>query len=130
MGSTARDHGDPGLLAFIGQLLEDSSLEDEAAAAARKLLERGADALNASERVLIEQEVVEPYCTECEACHVTPGWDQMLHVYDTGLCAGCFDKLEGVDVPEVRPEWMPLAAAPPEDDELPVEDPNLVPLGA
>jgi hypothetical protein len=116
MGPLARDHGDPALLAFVGQLLNDGSLDNEAEAVARKLLEKGATELATNEIVLLEQEVIEPYIAACEACDGTPTWAEMLHVYDTGLCAACFDKLEGVDIPAVRPEWMPLPL-PPADDE-------------
>jgi hypothetical protein len=120
MGTPARDHGDPGLLAFIGQLLADNSLDAAAAGAASQLLANGADSLSAAERILIEQEVIEPYLGPCEACHTTPDWDEVLHVYDTGLCTRCFDRLEGVVVPAVRPDWMPLPAPPPEEEDEPL----------
>lgn len=130
MGPLARDHGDPALLAFVGQLLEDDSLDGEAAVVARKLLEKGAAKLAADERVLLEQEVIEPYITACEACDSTPSWAEMLHVYDTGLCAKCFRKLEGVDVPAVRPDWMPLPRPPEEDEEGLPDIIEPAPLGA
>ena len=118
MKALARDHGDPALLAFIGQLLNDGSLHTEAENVARKLLDKGAGKLAARELILLEQEVIEPYISTCEACDCTPTWAEMLHVYDTGLCAKCFNKLEGVDVPAVRPDWMPLPRPPVEDDDL------------
>lgn len=130
MGPLARDHGDPALLAFVGQLLEDGSLDGEAVVVARKLLEEGATTLAADERVLLEQEVIEPYIVDCEACQATPPWAEMLHVYDTGLCASCFDKLEGVDIPAVRPDWMPLPLAPVEEEDNLVADPAPAPLDA
>lgn len=130
MAQLARDHGDPALLAFIGQLVEDNSLEGEAAVVARKLLEMGATKLAADERVLLEQEVIEPYITACEACDSTPSWAEMLHVYDTGLCAKCFNKLEGVEVPAVRPDWMPLPKPPEEDDDTLAGLPALAPVDA
>ena len=120
MGSLVRDHKDPGLLNFVQDLLKDSSLDADCAAVARKLLEDGSNSLSADERVVLENEIIEPYVSECEGCHNTPSWQEMLHVYDTGLCAACFDRIEGDQVPEVRPDWMPLAAAPAEDEELPV----------
>lgn len=130
MGQLARDHGDPALLAFVGQLLEDNSLDGEAAVVARKLLEKGATELAADERMLLEQEVIEPYITTCEACEGTPSWAEMLHVYDTGLCAGCFKKLEGVEVPAVRPDWMPLPKPPEEEDDTLTGMPALAPVDA
>ena len=130
MGPLARDHGDPALLAFVGQLLEDNSLDGEAAVVARKLLDKGATMLAADERVLLEQEVIEPYITACEACDSTPSWAEMLHVYDTGLCAKCFKKLEGVEVPAVRPDWMPLPAPPADDEDTMTGIPALSPINA
>ena len=121
MAKLARNHGDPALLAFVGQLLDDHSLFGDAQVVARKVLDQGADALDANERILLEQQVIEPYISACEACGTEPSWAEMLHVYDTGLCATCFDKPEGVATPAVRPAWMPLIP-PPQEPELPGED--------
>ena len=117
MASPAWDLGDPALLTFIAQLVADNSLDGEAMAVARKLLEERASALAELEHLILEQEVIEPYFGECEACNSTPSWAEMLHVYDTGLCAGCFDKLEDSAKPDVRPDWMPLVPPVVEDDE-------------
>jgi len=122
MGSLARDHSDPGLLGFIQELLKDGSLDKDCEKIARTLVEQGAHSLSAEDRVVLEAEVIEPYLGDCEGCGTTPSWQQMLHVYDTGLCATCFDRLEGEQVPAVRPDWMPLVAFDTEDDELPASD--------
>lgn len=121
MGSLARDHGDPALLAFVGQLIEDGSLETAAEAVARKLLDQGVSVLNKDERATLDREVIDPYLGACEACKVEPTWAEVLHVFDTGLCAGCLEKLEGVDIPDVRPDWMPLRPPPVVDEDLPAE---------
>lgn len=130
MASLARDFGDSALLAFVRQLVADNSLDGEAQVAARKLLEAGEKALAAEEIVVLEQEVIAPYVGECEACHGTPAWAEMLHVYDTGLCADCFDKLEGVETPAVRPDWMPMAKPPTEHEDISVEAEETAPVTA
>jgi hypothetical protein len=122
MGSLARDHSDPELLGFLKELLEGGSLDRKCEKITRALLEQGPHSLSAEDRVVIEAEVIEPYLADCESCGTTPAWQQMLHVYDTGLCAACFDRLEGKQVPTVRPDWMPLVAIDTEDDELSVSD--------
>ncbi|MGI9331339.1 MAG: hypothetical protein ACR2QB_11555 [Gammaproteobacteria bacterium] len=132
MGSLARDHSDPELLGFIKELLEEGSLNKNCEKITRTLLQQGTHSLSAEERVVLETEIIEPYLGDCEGCGTTPSWAQMLHVYDTGLCATCFDRLEGEQVPAVRPDWMPLAAFTNEDDELPASDDlgALTPQGA
>ena len=120
MGITPSDIRDPGLTSFIRELVEDDCLTPEAEAIGRLALERGLEALSTEQRRHLDEELIEPYSGSCETCGITPPWDQMLHVYDTGLCASCFDKLEGIDDLGVRPEWMPLVMLP-DEDELPVD---------
>ena len=121
MGSPARDYSDPGLLAFVQQLLQDNCLEDESQAVAQRLVDEGAGSFSEEELQGLEFAVIEPYLGDCEGCGKAPAWEQVLHVFDTGLCAGCFDRLEGQEVPAVRPEWMPLAAFDTDaDDDVPV----------
>ncbi|MDJ0927672.1 MAG: hypothetical protein QNJ73_08480 [Gammaproteobacteria bacterium] len=110
---------DPGLMAFISQLVEDSSLSPAEDEVARAALDQGIDALSTEDRGRLESSVIEPYLGDCEACGTTPAWEQVLMVYDTGLCATCFDKLEGADTLGVRPEWMPLVTTPDEDEDAP-----------
>ena len=126
MGSLARNHSDPELLGFIQELLKDGSLDANCEKIARSLVASGAQSLSAEERVILEAEVIEPYLGDCEGCGTSPQWQEMLHVYDTGLCAACFDRLEGQDIPAVRPDWMPLIAAPEDDNELPASDEAIV----
>lgn len=118
---------DPGLLAFIQQLVEDCSLSPAEDQVARAALANGIEALSAEDRRQLVSSVIEPYLGDCEACSMTPSWEQVLMVYDTGLCATCFDKLEGADTLGVRPEWMPLAAAPEEDEDEDEDLPEPVP---
>jgi len=122
MGSLARDHSDSGLLGFVQELLKDGSLDANCEKIARTLVEKGAQSLSAEDLIVLEAEVIEPYIGDCEGCGTTPAWQQMLHVYDTGLCATCFDRLEGEQVPAVRPDWMPLVTMETEDEELPASD--------
>lgn len=130
MSALARDHSDPGLLAFVQQLLADNSLDSDCETVARRLLEKGAKSLDAAEKALLENEIIEPYLGDCEGCGKTPDWHEVLQVYDTGLCAACFDRLAEQDVPAVRPDWMPLAPAEIDDEELPgVLDPLPATLG-
>ena len=110
---------DPGLVAFIHQLVDDCSLSPAEEEVARAALVQGIDALSAEDRSRLASSVIEPYLGDCEACGMTPSWEQVLMVYDTGMCANCFDKLEGADTLGVRPEWMPLVTTPDEDEELP-----------
>lgn len=119
MGSKTRDHGDPALLAFVRQLIEDESLDADAEVVARKLLDQGAAGMGANERAILDQEVIEPYLGACEGCNDEPGWAEVLHVYDTGFCAACFDKLDGAEISKVRPDWMPLKPPPVVDEDLP-----------
>ncbi len=117
MGITASQLKDPGLTSFIRELVEDDCLTPEAEAIGRLALEKGLHALTSEQQHQLDAEIIEPYTGDCENCGATPSWDEMLHVYDTGLCAACFDKLEGVDDLGVRPEWMPLVTMH-DDEEL------------
>jgi len=118
MGKLASNFDDPGLMTFIRTLVDDQSLTDDGDIVARRALKQGLQGLSAAERQLLETDVIEPYVSRCEGCDCTPAWEQMLMVYDTGLCSECFTRLEGKVVPSVRPDWMPLIILP-DDAELP-----------
>lgn len=94
MGYLAKFDTDSGLRAFIQALLDDNCLLDGGDEVARKLLEHGLSGLAPEDRAFIEAEIIEPYRTSCEDCGKTPKWEDMLHAYDTGLCKGCFRKLD------------------------------------
>ncbi len=119
MTLTAADYKDPGLKHLLQELLADESLCEQGGQVAEIALATGLAKLDDEQRRLLEKLVIEPYMTECEACHSTPGWSDMLHVYDTGLCQGCFDELAGADDLGVRPDWMPLVILP-DEDEIPL----------
>jgi len=106
-----------GVLGLLGQLIADQCLDAEQQALARRAADAGLAALDEPSRKQLLEEVVEPYCIDCEACGATPTWPERLNVYDTGLCAPCFANLDGSDALGVRPGWMPLPA-PVEEDEL------------
>ncbi len=118
MANKSADFSDPSLMQFLKALVDDDCLDDAHEQLARTAISSGLGTLEPSERAVLDAEIVEPYVSSCEACNTTPAWEQMLHVYDTGLCNACFDKLAGVNIPEVRPNWMPLAPAPVEEDEV------------
>jgi hypothetical protein len=122
MGSKARDHGDPALLAFVGQLLDEDSLDMDARHVAQKLLDKGAAGLAADELAWLDAEVIDPWLSNCLVCNAEPVWAEVLQVFDTGLCSGCFEKHAEIDIPDVRPSWMPLQPPAQDDDDLPAED--------
>jgi len=111
-----------GLLGLLGQLIEDQCLDADDEALARRAIEGGLAALEETSRTLLLSGVVEPYSIDCEACGYTPRWSEQLDVYDTGLCADCFAKLDGSDALGVRPGWMPLPGPADEDSLLPELD--------
>lgn len=119
MGTEKVIDDESGLLDFLRELVDDHSLEEAEDSLARKALDRGLRKLSADERRRLDEDVIQPYLTDCEGCGVRPGWGELLAVYDTGLCCGCFDRLARVDTLGVRPDWMPLAPAEADDDELP-----------
>jgi len=117
MGFRLGKQPDAGLLEFIRQLLDDDCLSAAEATVARAALDAGIDSLNATERRLLESEVIEPWLGCCESCGAEPDWSEVLQVFDTGLCHACFEKLAGIDTLGVRPDWMPIAPAPPDDED-------------
>jgi hypothetical protein len=120
MGTAKMTKDETGLLVFLRELVDDHSLDEPEDRLARKALESGLRGLSSEERAGLDQTVIQPYLTDCEGCGGTPGWREVLAVYDTGLCAGCFDRLAGVDTLGVRPDWMPLALPEElDDDDLP-----------
>ncbi len=118
MTKKSADLSDPSLMQFLKMLVDDESLDDEHEKLARKAIDNGLAGLATSEREILDTEIVAPYVSCCEACSSMPSWQHMLHVYDTGLCNTCFDKLAGINIPDVRPNWMPLIANPVDEDEL------------
>jgi len=116
MTLTDTDYKDPGLRELVQQLLTDNSLCTEGAQIAEIALAQGLTKLDAEARGLLEKLVIGPYVSRCEACDAIPGWNDMLHVYDTGVCQKCFEQLAGADDLGVRPDWMPLVIVPDEDE--------------
>lgn len=106
-----------GVLGLLEQLIADQCLDAEHETLARRAVDGGFAVLDEQSRSYLLEEVVEPYCVDCESCGATPSWSERLDVYDTGLCAGCFAELGGDDALGVRPGWMPLPA-PAEEQEL------------
>jgi len=104
MGHLADFETDHTLRAFITELVDSSSLAQDVDAAARRLLLDGIAALSPEERTLVEEEAVAAYLETCEYCGKTPGWDDMLQTYDTGLCTPCFARV------------VPPAPAPADDE--------------
>ncbi len=111
MGFRLGETADTGLLAFIRQLLDDQCLSPAEETVARTALEQGIEKLNSTERRMLEAEVIEPWLSSCETCGAEPDWDEVLQVFDTGLCHACFEKLAGADTLGVRPDWMPLVTS-------------------
>jgi hypothetical protein len=109
-----------GVLGLLEQLIADQCLDADQEALASRAVSTGLAALDEPTRKQLLEEVVEPYCVDCEACGATPRWSERLDVYDTGLCAPCFAALDGGDTLGVRPGWMPLPA-PVEEEVLPPE---------
>ena len=110
-----------GVLGLLGQLITDRCLDAGHEALARRAVDGGLASLDEPSRTRLLEEVVEPYCVDCEACGATPGWPERLDVYDTGLCASCFAELDGGDALGVRPGWMPLPAPVDDEEALPPE---------
>ena len=116
MKNGQRFDDEAGLLGLLQQLIADQCLDAEHETLARRAVDGGFAALDEQSRSCLLDEVVEPYCVDCESCGATPRWSERLDVYDTGLCASCFAELDGDDPLGVRPGWMPLPA--PTDSEV------------
>lgn len=83
---------------FVEGLINSGRIEGKEAGIAKRMLDKGYEALSDKQRYIFDKTIKENYVAECERCGCDIPWCEMLEALDNGgYCSYCQHMMEKIE---------------------------------